>query len=59
MNEKKKESIQRPKTEDRSWDTVASSEKPTVSDLLFEELKKRFTPKVAEQKKVEPKAEKK
>jgi len=58
LNEKNKDSIQRKKNEDRSWDKVISSKKDTVSDLLYEELKKRL-PKVAEKKekksKVEPK----
>ena len=63
FNDKNKDSIQRKKSEDRSWDTVTSSKKEVVSDLLYEELKKRLAkvaekkaevPKVAE-KKVEPK----
>lgn len=40
--EKRKQDIQRPKTEDRSWDQESSSRKPTVSDLLYDELKKRM-----------------
>lgn len=44
-NEQRKASIQRPKTEDKSWDKVQSSKKPVVSDLLFDELKKRLSVK--------------
>ena len=40
--EKRKQEIQRPKTEDRSWDQEKSSEKPVVSDVLYEELKKKM-----------------
>lgn len=42
-NQQRKESIQRPKSDDKSWDKVSSSKKPVVSDLLYEELKKRLT----------------
>jgi len=41
-NEQRKASIQRPKTDDKSWDKVQSSKKPVISDLFFEELKKRL-----------------
>jgi hypothetical protein len=46
-NEDRKASIQRPKQdEDKGWNKPQSSKKPVVSDLLFEELKKRMgTPK--------------
>ena len=56
LNDKKRDSIQRKKGEDRSWDTVSSSKKDVVSDYLYEELKKRLAPKISE-KKSEPKKE--
>ncbi len=40
--QKRKEDIQRPKSEDKSWNTVESSVKSTVSDVFYEELKKRM-----------------
>jgi hypothetical protein len=50
-NQQRKESIQRPKSEDKSWDAVTSSKKPTVSDLLYEGLKKRLSVKETSEKK--------
>ena len=41
-SEEHRASIQRDKTEDRSWDAPTSSNKPVVSDLLFEGLKKEM-----------------
>lgn len=49
-NADRKASIQRPKTEDKSWDSVTSSKKSVVSDMLYEELKKRLSPKKSEKK---------
>lgn len=50
-NESRKASIQRKKSEDKSWDKVTSSKKPVVSDLLFHELKKRISIKSESEKK--------
>lgn len=38
----RKESIQRPKTDDRSWDEERSSKKPIMGDTFFEALKKQM-----------------
>ena len=42
-NERRKEAIQRPVTEDRSWDTPKSSKSKVMGDVFFEALKKQMS----------------
>jgi hypothetical protein len=41
-NDERRESIQRPKNEDRSWDAPKSSKKEVIGDVFFEALKRQM-----------------